>query len=62
MEKLLDVVNKILSGDIIVSALEFKSHYYVHFWTNAFGKYMNPLNLPFVFLNSTTTVLATMIV
>ena len=31
---------------IIVSEFELRSHYYVHFRTNTFGKSMNPLILP----------------
>ena len=29
-----------------VSTFELQWHYYVHFWTNAFVKAMNPLILP----------------
>ena len=39
------MVNALDSG-IVVSELELRSRYYVHFRANTFGKGMNPLILP----------------
>ena len=52
------VMVKSLDCRIVVSEFELQSRYYVHFWTNTFGKGMNPLILPSMgYLNGTTTVL-----
>ena len=47
---------KVMDWGIVVSEFEVKSRYYVHFWTNTFGKGMKHLILPAMGLNSTTTV------
>ena len=37
---------KVLECGIVLSKFEFQLHYYIHFWTNTFGKGMNPFILP----------------
>ena len=37
---------KAMDSRIVVSEFEHQLCYYVHFWTNTFGKGMNPLFLP----------------
>ena len=33
----------VMDCDIVIKEFEFQSRYYFHFWTNTFGKGMNPL-------------------
>ena len=40
------VVPNLLDSDIVASESELQTRYYVHFWTNAFGKGMNSPILP----------------
>ena len=39
------VVANILDCDITVNEFELQSCYCIHFWTNTYGKYMNPFSL-----------------
>ena len=66
VKKLLNVVGvssswgvmvKAMHGGIVVSEFELQSCYYVHFLINTLGRGINPLILPAMGLNSTTTVL-----
>ena len=40
------VMVKAMDCEIVVSAFELQSRYYIHFGTNTLGKGMNPLILP----------------
>ena len=40
------IVVKMLDRDIVMSEFEFWFRYYIHFWTNALGKTLNPFYLP----------------
>ena len=51
------VMAKVLDCEIVVSEFELQSVYYVHFWTNSFGKDMNLSILACNGLNNTTTIL-----
>ena len=51
------VMVKATVSRIVVSEFVLRSRYYVHFRANTLGKGMNPLILPPIGLNSTTTVL-----
>ena len=52
-----DVMVKAMDCGIVVCEFVLQSRYYVHFQANTLGKGMNPLILPAMGLNSTTTVL-----
>ena len=39
-------VANVLDSDILVSKFELQSPYYIHFWTNIFGKGMDPPPIP----------------
>ena len=47
---------KAMDCGIVVSEFVLQSRYYVHFRANTLGKGINPLILPDMGLNSTTTV------
>ena len=52
-----DVVAHVLDCNIVVSEFKFQLHCYIHFWSNALRKAMNPFLIPPSYgLNSTTTV------
>ena len=56
-ESLCDIVAYVLDCDIIVSEFELQSCYYIHFWTNTFGK-RHERFYPFIYeLNNTAIVL-----
>ena len=57
MEKVHDVVAKIMDRDIVVNEFELYSHYYVHFRTKTLGKDTTPFTPPSYRLNSTNIVL-----
>ena len=40
------VIVKALDSEIIVHEFELHLPYHIHFWTNTFGKGMNPFILP----------------
>ena len=51
------IVANMLNCDIVVSKFELKSHYYVHFQINTFGKGMKPLIPSSYVLDISTTIL-----
>ena len=51
------VMVKAMDCGIVVREFVVQSRYYVHFRANTLGKGMNPLILPAMGFNSTTTVL-----
>ena len=51
------VVANILDCDIVGSKFKLQLCSYIHFWTNALGKGMNPFIITSYELNSTTTIL-----
>ena len=48
------IITKVLDCGLKVSEFELQSRYYVHFWANTLGKFMNP------FIHSAMSQIVTM--